>query len=115
MTEQEYNQRVKKIRVLSETDKVALICSQHYQINQIQDRVEQLKCAHETGQCVICKDKDKTIEEQNEVIKALQAKLYGRYSERKRKSQRTDDGPKKAQSTKRVRLPAQRAGVQMLK
>jgi len=107
MTEQEYNQRVKKIRVLSETDKVALICSQHYQINQIQDRVEQLKCAHETGQCVICKDKDKTIEEQNEVIKALQAKLYGRSSERKKKPKDNNDGPKKAQSTKRVRLPSE--------
>ena len=107
MEQQEYNKRAEKIRSLSETDKVALICGQQYQISQIQDRVEQLKCAHETGQCVICKDKDKTIEEQNEIIKVLQAKLYGRSSEQRKKPKNNNNSPKKPKSTSRVRLPSE--------
>ena len=106
--EQEFQDRVSKIRTLSESEKIALICGQHYNINQIQDRVEQLKCAHTTGQCVLCKDKDKTIEEQQEIIKALRAKLYGRSSERRPKGTSDDESDsKKPKSATRTRLPSE--------
>ena len=62
----EFKERVGSLRTLTESEKVALICGQQYQLHQIQDRVQQLRCAHESGQCVLCADKDKTITEQNE-------------------------------------------------
>ena len=105
--EQELSNRVGKIRTLSESEKVALICGQQYKLNQIQDRVERLTCAHETGTCILCADKDKTIEEQNEVIKALRAKIYGRSSERRGKGKKGNGGNKKGNSGPRVRLPSE--------
>ena len=56
---------------------------------------------------MICKDKDKTIEEQNEIIKVLQAKLYGRSSEQRKKPKNNNNSPKKPKSTSRVRLPSE--------
>ncbi|MEO5968822.1 MAG: IS66 family transposase [Bdellovibrionia bacterium] len=110
MVGEQTNDRVSKLRSLSEAEKVALICGQQYKINQIQDRVERLTCAHEAGQCILCADKDKTIEEQNDVIKALKAKIYGRSSERRSKGKggRDDNkGGKKGNSGPRVRLPSE--------
>ena len=105
--EQILKERAGKLRTLSESEKVALICGQQYQLHQIQDRVEQLRCAHESGQCVLCADKDKTITEQNEVIKALRAKIYGRSSERRGKSPKGGGEGKKGNTGPRVRLPSE--------
>lgn len=104
--EQEFANRVNKIRALSEPEKIALICGQQYQLGQVQDRVQQLKCAHEKGECVLCKDKDKTIEELNDTIKALRAKLYGRSSE-KSKPGGDGQGGKPGNSGPRTRLPSE--------
>ncbi|MEK6968422.1 MAG: IS66 family transposase [Nanoarchaeota archaeon] len=78
-----------------------------YKLNQANDRVERLTCAHETGKCILCVNKDKTIEEQNEVIKALRAKIYGRSSERTGKGKKGNRGNKKGNSGRRVRLPSE--------
>lgn len=104
--EQEFANRVNKFRSLSDSEKVALICGQQYKITQIQDRVEQLKCAHESGECVLCRDKDKTIEELNDTIKGLRAKLYGKSSE---KSKHGGDGKggNPGNSGPRTRLPSE--------
>ena len=85
-------QRADKLRGLSESEKVALICGQQYRLGEIQERVEKLKCAHEAGQCIHCADKDKTIEEQGETIKALRAKIYGRSSERRNRRKKRGGG-----------------------
>lgn len=106
--EKDFNDRVSKLRILSESEKVALICGQEFKLHQIQDRIEQLKCAHETGHCVLCTDKDKTIEEQQEIIKTLRAKLYGKSSERRKKGKKGDDkSDKKPKPGPRVRLPSE--------
>jgi transposase len=108
--EKELNDRISKLRTLSESEKLALICGQEFRLHQFQDRVEQLKCAHEAGQCVLCKDKDQTIEEQQEIIKALRAKLYGKSSERRNKDKKGGDdegNKKKPNSGPRVRLPSE--------
>jgi vacuolar-type H+-ATPase subunit F/Vma7 len=107
VTEQEFNKRAEKIRSLSETEKVAIICGQQFKLDQIQDRVEQLKCAHTTGQCVVCADKDKTIEEKDEIIKALRAKLYGKSSERRKKNKKSSGNSNKPKSDERIRLPSE--------
>ena len=99
--------RVGKLRRLSDTEKLALICGQEYQITQIQDRVKRLTCAHELGQCILCANKDKTIEEQNELIKALKAKIFGRSSERRSKGKQSGGGSQKGNSGPRVRLPSE--------
>jgi transposase len=83
------------------------ICSQQFKLGDIQSRVEQLKCAHESGQCVHCADKDKTIEEQGETIKALRAKIYGRSSERRTRRKKGGGGDNKAKSKTRCRLPSE--------
>jgi transposase len=105
--EEEFSNRVKKLKGLSEPEKLALICGQQYKIDQIQDRVEQLKCAHEKGECVLCKDKDKTIEELNDTIKALRAKIYGRSSEKSKKGGDGKGGKKGGNSSPRTRLPSE--------
>ena len=105
--DKEFQTRVTKLRDLSESEKVALICNQQFRLNTIQDRVEQLKCAHQAGQCVYCTDKDKTIEELNDTIKTLRAKIYGRSSERRRRKKDGDHGDKKSKSSTRVRLPSE--------
>lgn len=105
--EQEFRQKAEKIRTLSETEKVALICGQQYQISQIQERVEQLKCAHQNGQCVVCQDKERTIVEQSDLIKTLRAKLYGRSSERRKKGKKRGGNSNKPKSERRVRLPSE--------
>ena len=104
--EQEFISRANKFRSLSESEKLALICGQQYKIDQIQDRVEQLKCAHEKGECVLCKDKDQTIDELNDTIKALRNKLYGRSSEKSKKGG-DGKGGKKGNSVPRIRLPSE--------
>lgn len=104
--EREFINRVRQVRTLSEHEKVSLICSQQYQLHEIQDRVEQLRCAHENGECVLCKDKDKTIEELNDTIKALQARLYGKSSE-KSKPGGNEKGGKPGNAVPRTRLPSE--------
>ena len=94
-----------KLRGLSEFEKIALICGQQLQLNKIQGRVEQLKCAHETGLCVHCTDKDTKIEELNETIKSLRAKIYGRSSERRNRKKGNKENKPKAKT--RVRLPSE--------
>ena len=106
MGEHEFIHRSQKLRALSESEKVALLCGQQYQLGQMQERVEQLKCAHEHGQCVLCKDKDKTIEELNDTIKALRAKLFGKSSE-KSKPGGNGKGGKPGNSSPRTRLPSE--------
>lgn len=109
MGTQEYGNRINKLRSLTETEKVALICSQQFKLNEIEERINILKCTHELGECLHCADKDKTIAELNEAIKALREQKYGRSSERrnKHKSGGSGSGNKTTKSQTRVRLPSE--------
>ena len=93
-TGQEFQKQTTKLRGLSESEKVALICGQQFKLNEFEHRVKKLKCAHEAGLCIHCADKDKTIEELGETIKALRLKLFGRSSER-RSPKKNGNGGKK--------------------
>ncbi len=84
--------RIAKIRSLSEAEKTALICSQQYKLTEAEERIEAMKCAHESGNCVHCAEKDKTIKELNETIKALRTKIYGRSTERRGRGSSGNNG-----------------------
>jgi hypothetical protein len=89
------HERVQKVRSLNDAEKVALICNQEYRLHAYQQRVEALTCAHEEGTCVLCRDKDQTIEDLQKTVKDLKTRLYGRSSERRKKVKR----PKAASSS----------------
>ena len=78
------HERVREWRALAEAEKVALLCNQEYRLHAYQKRVEALTCAHETGDCVSCRDKDQTIEELQQNVKDLRARLYGKSSEKRK-------------------------------
>lgn len=115
--EKDFTSKFNLTRALSEADKIALICGQHFKIGQFQSRIKELTCAHESGQCVLCCDKDQTIAELSEKVKTLQTQLFGKSSERRKKF-RVKPGKKNEgsdhstsgsddQKKTRVRLPSE--------
>ena len=107
--EQEFRSKASKLRSLSDSEKVTLICGQQFSLEQLQTRVDDLKCAHEQGLCVLCADKDKTIQDMQEQIKLLKTKVYGRSSEKRRsggKPKKKSPDSKDNKKKNRTRLPS---------
>lgn len=104
--------KVRRLRTLNEGEKLSMIFTQQRKLSEFQERLKAFQCAHETGACPLCRDKDLTIvqlQQQNEV---LRHKLYGRSSERRGKGKKPGDGGGKGNpnggSPERSRLPSDR-------
>jgi transposase len=106
-------EKVYRLRTLNEGEKLSLIFTQQRKLNEYQERIESLQCAHSTGVCALCCDKDLTIVQLQNQIEQLKNKLYGRSSERQGKGQKgkARDGqggnPRAKGSTQRTRLPSE--------
>src|ERR1041385_2420628 len=105
--------QIRRLRALNEGEKLSLLFTQHRKLNEYEDRIEAFQCAHQTGTCPLCRDKDlqiKLLQQQND---QLRSKLYGRSSERSGKGKKPKKGGKnggnpKGGSPKRTRLPSER-------
>ena len=53
--------RVSRLRRLNEGEKLSLLFTQQRKLREYEERVEAFQCAHLTGQCPLCRDKDLTI------------------------------------------------------
>jgi transposase len=102
-------ERVSRLRGLNESEKLSLIFTQQRKLDEYQQRVEAFQCAHTTGQCPLCRDKDLTIAQLQQQIEQLRNKLFGRSSERRNKGKKNkgDKGGKPKNSQKRTRLPSE--------
>ena len=74
--------KVRRLRTLNEGEKLSLIFTQQRKLGEIQERIEAFQCAHETGSCPLCRDKDLTIAQLQQQNEQLRQKLYSRSSER---------------------------------
>jgi transposase len=101
-------ERVSRLRRLNEGEKLSLIFTQQRKLDEYQKRVEAFHCAHPTGQCPLCQDKDLEITQLQSQIKQLRDKLYGRSSERRKKGKKNkgNKGENPKNSSKRTRLPS---------
>lgn len=75
--------------------------------------MEAFECAHQSGQCPLCRDKDLRIAQLTQQIDQLKNKVFGRSSERRGKGQKNkdgsgSDGKGKPQAAHRTRLPSER-------
>lgn len=101
--------RVSSLRALNETEKLSLIFTQQRKLGEFQERIKSFECAHQSGSCVLCQDKDLTIAQLQEQNQKLKDKLYGRSSERSGKGKNKGNGNKgnpKGGAEKRTRLPS---------
>lgn len=102
-------ERVSRLRRLNEGEKLSLIFTQQRKLTEYQDRVEAFRCAHETGQCPLCRDKDIAIAQLQQQVDQLKNKLYGRSSERGKQGGEDNNkgnGGKGGGQPKRTRLPS---------
>ena len=103
--------RASRLRLLNEGEKLSLIFTQHRKLGEYEERLESFQCAHSTGQCPLCKDKELTIAQLQQQNEQLRNKLFGRSSERRGKGQKNKKpGNKGSQSngpSKRTRLPSE--------
>jgi transposase len=97
--------RVSRLRRLNEGEKLSLIFTQERKLDEYKDRVEAFQCAHQTGQCPLCRDKDLTIVQLQQQNEQLRNKLFGRSSERRNKGKKNKGGKPK-NSPQRIRLPS---------
>ena len=105
--------RINNLRALNEGEKLSLIFTQHRKLNEYEKRIEAFQCAHETGTCSLCQDKDLQIQLLQQQNDQLRSKLYGRSAERSGKGKKPGSGGKnggnpKGGSPKRTRLPSDR-------
>lgn len=103
-------QKVSRLRELNETDKLSLIFTQQRKMTEYQERLEAFQCAHQTGACPLCQDKDLTIAQLQQQIERLRNKLFGRSSERRKKGKKKKAGKRgnqKGGAAQRVRLPSE--------
>ena len=101
--------RVGRLRSLNETEKLSLIFTQQRKLSEIEERIKAFECSHQTGDCILCQDKDLTIAQLQQQNERLRDKLYGRSSERRGKGNKEGKGKKgtpKEGAAKRVRLPS---------
>lgn len=77
--------RVRRLRSLGESEKLSLIFTQQRKLGEFEERINSFQCAHETGTCPLCKDKDVLIAQLQEQNELLRSKLFGRSSERSKK------------------------------
>lgn len=106
-------EQIRRLRALNEGEKLSLIFTQHRQLSEYEDRIESFQCAHQTGTCPLCQDKDLQIQQLQQQNDQLRSKLYGRSSERSGKGKKPGNGGKnsgnpKGGSPERTRLPSAR-------
>jgi len=102
--------RVRRLRGLNEGEKLSLIFTQQRKLGEYRDRIEAFQCAHQTGVCPLCRDKDLAIAQLQQQNEQLRHKLYGRSSERSHKDKKNGDGKRgnpKGGSPQRTRLPSE--------
>ena len=102
--------QVRRLRTLNEGEKLSLIFTQQRKLSEFQERIETLQCAHQTGVCPLCRDKDLTITQLQQQVEQLRQKLYGRSSERNHKDKKSGDGKRgnpKGGADQRTRLPSE--------
>jgi len=102
--------RVSRLRALKEGEKLSLIFTQQRKLNEYEERIESFQCAHQTGQCPLCRDKDLTIAQLQQQNEQLRNKLFNRSSERRGKGKKNGDGKRgnpKGGSPQRTRLPSE--------
>jgi transposase len=101
-------EKVFRLRALNENEKLSLIFTQQRKMSEFQERLHAFQCAHQTGICPLCQDKDVTIVQMQQQIKQLQDRLYGRSSERRKKGKKKRKRKKEGGgASKRVRLPSE--------
>jgi transposase len=107
------HEKVRRLRSLNEGEKLSLIFTQQQKLGEIQKRIEAFQCAHETGSCPLCRDKDLTIIQLQQQNEQLLHKLFSRSSERSGKGKKPGGGGGKRGNPKggaptRTRLPSER-------
>lgn len=111
MQQQETTQeKISRLRALNETEKLSLIFTQQRRISEYQDRLEGFYCAHQTGICALCRDKDLTIAQLQQQNEQLRNKVFGRSSERRgrgKKKKRVKRESPKGGASQRTRLPSE--------
>lgn len=105
--------QIRRLRALNEGEKLSLIFTQHRKLNEYEDRIEAFQCAHQTGTCPLCRDKDLQIQQLQQQVDQLRNKLYGRSSEQSDKGKKPGNegknrGNPKGGSPERTRLPSER-------
>lgn len=103
-------QKVSRLRALNETEKLSLIFTQQRKMSEFQERIEAFHCAHQTGACPLCQDKDLTIAQLQQQNERLRDKIYGRSSERHKKGKKKRSGKRgnqKGGASQRTRLPSE--------
>ncbi len=105
--------QIRRLRALNEGEKLSLIFTQHRKLSEYEDRIEAFQCAHQTGTCPLCRDKDLQIQLLQQQNDQLRSKLYGRSSEQSAKGKKPGNGGKnsgnpKGGSPERTRLPSER-------
>jgi transposase len=106
MTGEAAQDRVRSVRGLAEGEKLSLIFSQQRKVEELEDHLSAIRCAHQSGQCVLCSDKDSVIAAQQAQIHELKKRLFGRSSERRKKGSKKPKGNPKKPSETRTRLPS---------
>jgi transposase len=103
--------RVSRLRALNESEKLSLIFTQQRQLSESRERIEAFQCAHQTGTCPLCRDKDLTIAQLQQQNERLRDKLYGRSSERRGKGKNKKGGKNggnpRGGAAQRTRLPSE--------
>ena len=105
--------KLRRLRTLNEGEKLSLIFTQQRKLSEFEERMEAFQCAHQTGACPLCRDKDLVIAQQQQQIDQLRNKLYGRSSERSAKDKSQGNGSGKrgnpnGGASQRTRLPSER-------
>lgn len=105
--------KIRRFRALNEGEKLSLIFTQQRKLSELEERIEAFQCAHQTGTCPLCQDKDLTIAQLQQQVDQLRNKLYGRSSERSSKDKPQGNGSGKrgnpnGGASQRTRLPSER-------
>jgi transposase len=100
--------RVSRLRRLNEGEKVSLLFTQQRKLAEYQERVEAFQCAHQSGLCPLCQDKDLTIVQLQQQNEQLRNQLFGRSSERRNRGKKNKGDKKKPKNaSSRTRLPSE--------
>jgi transposase len=105
--------QIRRLRALNEREKLSLIFTQHRRLSEYEDRIEFFQCAHQSGTCPLCRDKDLQIQQLQQQNDQLRSKLYGRSSEQSARGKKPGNGGKnsgnpKGGASERTRLPSER-------
>jgi transposase len=104
--------KIRRLRSLNEGEKLSMIFTQQRKLSEFQERIEAFQCAHQTGVCPLCRDKDLRIVQLEQQNEQLRHKLYARSSERSGKGKKPKDGSgnrgnPKGGAPQRTRLPSE--------